>query len=45
MGGSVTITTSGSGGQEKERRRQAWMAEDADVWESDDQTAPSQISG
>jgi hypothetical protein len=39
MGGS------GSGGQEKERRRQAWMAEDADVWESDDQTAPSQISG
>jgi hypothetical protein len=29
--------------QETERRRQAWMAEDADVWEGQTDTTPSQI--
>ena len=34
----------GAGGQrETERHRQAWMAEDADVWEGQADAAPSQI--
>jgi uncharacterized protein YukE len=44
-GAGFPMGGSGSGRQQKERRRQAWMAEEADVWESDDQIAPSQISG
>jgi hypothetical protein len=35
--------TGAGGRRETERRRQAWMAEDADVWEGQTDTAPSQI--
>ena len=33
----------GSGQQDKERRRQAWMTEDADLWEGNAEHVPSQI--
>ena len=45
-GGTGFPMTGGAGGsrRETERRRQAWIAEDADVWEGQADTAPSQIS-
>jgi hypothetical protein len=45
-GGTGFPMTGGTGGsgRETERRRQAWMAEDADVWEGQADTAPSKIS-
>lgn len=33
----------GSGDRDKERRRQAWMTEDADLWEGNTEHVPSQI--
>jgi hypothetical protein len=44
-GGTGFPMTGGAGGsrRETERHRQSWMAEDADVWEGQADTAPSQI--
>ncbi len=44
-GGTGFPMTGGAGGsrRETERRRQAWMAEDTDVWEGQAETAPAQI--
>jgi hypothetical protein len=44
-GGTGFPMTGGAGGsrRETERHRQVWMAEDADVWEGQAETAPSQI--
>jgi hypothetical protein len=44
-GGTGFPMMGGAGGnkRETERRRQAWMAEDADVWAGQADTAPSQI--
>jgi len=43
-GGGLPVTGgSGSGERDRERRRQAWMMEDADLWEGDAEHVPSQI--
>jgi hypothetical protein len=43
-GGGIPMSGgSGSGQQNKERRRQAWMTEDADLWEGNAEHVPSQI--
>ncbi|HTS95879.1 MAG TPA: hypothetical protein VMI33_04600 [Streptosporangiaceae bacterium] len=43
-GMGLPMAGSGSGRREAERRRQAWMAEDADIWEGPaQQQVPSQI--
>jgi hypothetical protein len=44
-GGAGFPMTGGAGGsrRERERHRQSWMAEDADVWEGQTESAPSQI--
>jgi hypothetical protein len=43
-GGGLPVTGgSGSGEPAKERRRQAWMMEDADLWEGNAEHVPSQI--
>ena len=39
----LPMTGSAAGRQESERRRQAWMAEDADVWEAEADLAPALI--
>jgi hypothetical protein len=36
---------SAAGQRETERRRQAWMAEDADVWEAAVELVPALIDG
>jgi hypothetical protein len=36
---------SAAGQQEMERRRQAWMAEDADIWEAAAELVPALIGG
>jgi hypothetical protein len=42
-GGMPMSGAPGSGQQDKERRRQAWMAEDVDLWEGNTDHVPSQI--
>jgi len=42
-GGTPMSGAPGSGEREKERRRQAWMTEDADLWEGSAEHVPSQI--
>jgi hypothetical protein len=43
-GGGIPMSGGqGSGQQSKERRREAWMAEDADLWEGNAEHVPSQI--
>jgi len=44
-GGLPATGGSGSGEPAKERRRQAWMMEDADLWEGNAEHVPSQIGG
>ena len=36
---------SAAGQREMERRRQAWMAEDADIWEAAAELVPALIGG
>jgi len=42
-GGLPVTGGSGSGEPARERRRQAWMMEDTDIWEGDAEHVPSQI--
>jgi hypothetical protein len=43
-GGGFPVTGGpGNGESARERRRQAWMMEDADIWEGDAEHVPSQI--
>jgi hypothetical protein len=43
-GGGLPVTGGSAGGESaKERRRQAWMMEDADLWEGNAEHVPSQI--
>ena len=43
-GGGIPMSGGqGSGQQNKERRRDAWMTEDADLWEGNAEHVPSEI--
>jgi hypothetical protein len=42
-GGLPMSGGSGGGRRENERHRQAWMGEDADIWEGETATSPSLI--
>lgn len=37
------VAGAGAGGRDRERHRQSWMAEDADVWEPQADVVPAQI--